>query len=226
MNDYYKHKYLKYKYKYIQLEHQYQVGGKKEKFYFVHFTKDINSILKILKDGYIHPGKKVPKKYRYFGDPDGMEDIYANIYFEDLDNLHYLPNYSLIINPDIIKTHNIVFHKGWGGGLFGKTITIKKNQQSKTKNKKIKEIKDWLKNIPRAKNITDHQYKFIKKKGMYQQEALFDESINVDNYVIGIICVDQNKNKVKKLNKLLQKYPDIKLITKYKGIPKLKYFIK
>ncbi len=205
--EYYKKKYKKYKNKYTQLTKK-----SHEKYYFVHFTKGLPSLLNILKTGYVKAGKDVAPKYRFFGGEEGCENIYANINFESLNNISYLPFYGIIISPKIINTHNIIFNKGWGGG-FGKQIIIKKTQNKKTKNKKIKKIHKWL--------VNPKLPKMIKSSEKMQHEILFDKSINIKKYVIGIICTHCTKYKIDKLKKALKKHPNIILIKQSQPMPKL-----
>jgi len=200
----YYNKYLKYKSKYLSLS-----GGYKRSFYFIHGTKNINTLYKILKDGKINLGSDVPKQFRYLAGDEPLNYIYANMYFEDLNNLSHMRDFTLIIHPDIIKHQKIIFNKGWQVGPSKDSIIINKKDDNNTITKKIKQMKEFIKNpssLPQK----------VKEFGsFYHHEILFDEPIQLNKYLLGIVCLkcenDPNFNKIKKL--INTKYPNVKIFT-------------
>lgn len=183
MSDIYYQKYLKYKSKYINKLNQInQYGGtnKKYNYYFVHGVKDIEILKTILEDKYLRPGKDVPPKMRYLGGEESeLDDIYMNIYFEDIKNLSFTLGLSLILHPKILWEYGLEFQGGWGG--YGK-IKINKNDSTNIIKKKIREIKKFLKNpdvLPQ---------KIREFSQLHHHQILFDRPIPLKGNLLGIVC--------------------------------------
>lgn len=197
------YKYIKYKTSSYSLN-----GGYKKNFYFIHGTKNIMTLLSILKDGDIKLGKDVPKQYRKLSGDQPLEYIYNHIYFEDLKNLTHLQDYSLIISPDIIKDYGICFNKGWQVGPTKDSIIIEKDNDNKTIATKLKEIRKFIKNPTLPQKI-------IEFSPFLHHEVLFDKPIQLDKYLLGIMCLkcdnDPKFNHIEKIIK--EKYPNVKILT-------------
>jgi len=69
---------------------------------------------KILDVGFLLPSTQIKNKYSVFGGEYKYNNIYANIYFEELKNIGNLWNYSIIISPKVVEKQNIEYHDGWG----------------------------------------------------------------------------------------------------------------
>lgn len=201
----YKKKYLKYKKKYIKLEDSIY-----NNYYFVHMTKNIKTLRNILKTGVIKPGKDVAYEDRFIIKDDSLDNVYAHMYFEDIHNLTNMPAYGILFSPNILKTHDMVFFKGWGGG-FGKNIYLNKKDTRNIRNKKIKQIKKYLKNPSLPKNLLN--------KPNYHHEVTFTKPIKLKNNLLGIVCTLCKKNDLTKFKKILNKYNNVNIYTKHKPFP-------
>lgn len=201
MDTIYYHKYLKYKTKYKNII---QFGGKqKYDFYFVHGTKDLSGLVSMLKDRVLYPGKDLPSKMRFLGGEENeLEDIYVNMNFDDIKNLPYVRGLSIILHPKILYEYGIEFQKGWG--RFGKII-IDKNDNKKIKNKKIKEIKNFLRN--------PSELPVILRQPLYNHQVLINKPIPLDGNLLGIICNGCPQDMYKSIKKALKSYKNVKIYT-------------
>lgn len=206
----YHNKYIKYKSKYISL-----IGGYKKNFYFIHGTKSIASLYKILKDGKIELGKNVPVKYKKLGGDEELEYIYAHIYFEDLNNLTHMQDYSLIMSSDIIKQYGVCFNKGWTVGPTENSIIIYKKDDDITITKKINMMKKFI------KNPSSLPQKIVEFGPFMHHEILFDEPIVLNKYLLGIVCLKcKDDTEFQKIKKIIEiKYPNVKIFTENYPFP-------
>lgn len=116
--NYYYQKYAKYKAKYIDLkkniDDSIMIGGAKYDFFFVHATKSFSSLISMLDQGYLYPGKYVNKKHRFMSGPETESDyIYMSMYFKDIDNMKEIRAISLILDSKLIYDYDVIFHEGW-----------------------------------------------------------------------------------------------------------------
>ncbi len=197
----YYYKYLKYKTKYNNII---QSGGKqKYDFYFLHGTKDWPGLISMLKDRVLYPGKDLPPKMRFLGGEETeLNNIYLNINFNDIKNMSYTFGLSLILHPKILYEYGIEFHKGWGN--FGK-IYIDKNDNKKIKNKKIKEIKNFLRDPV--------ELPVLLREPIYNHQVLINKPIPLDGNLLGIICNGCPQDMYKSIKKALKSYKDVKIYT-------------
>ncbi len=184
-DSYYYQKYIKYKTKYIEgklfyinFENNIMEGGAKYNFFFIHATKSFTSLLSILNQDYVYPGKYVDKKHRFMSGPETeSEYIYMSMYFKDINNMKNLYAISLIFDQKLVYDHNLIFHEGWYGG---NPIYLFKNDKKYIINKKIKKIHDFLENpISLPKEIKNFS-------GMLDHQVLASEPISLKDHLIGI----------------------------------------
>ena len=231
MSGTYKHKYIKYKKKYIQLKKLLDIPYD---FYFIHSTMCYNNLLDILKTGILYPGKFVkPEQRQYCGEETESDYIFMNIYFEDISNIEFTYDYTLIFHPKIMMENGFIFNRGWAGKNEN-SIEIFSNDNNNITNKKIKSIHDFLKDPELPAIIKE------KSPGTHHHEILFDHPINLDNgNLIGIICnycdesiFDWKTGRLDKSNdrqflKLIKKaiknksYSDVKIYTRNAPLPTL-----
>jgi hypothetical protein len=203
-------------------------------FYFVHTTTVFENLLDILKMDVIYPGKYVKKEQRQYYGSEPSEYVYANIYFEDINNIEYPRNYTLILHPKIMDNNGFFFNKGWQKYPYGGPdieqidsitgdkikypqtgIEIFANDSDIEKKQKIKQIHDFIKN-PSLPKI------FIEGHGTIQHEILFDHPIELINgNLLGIIC-DDDKN-IQQIKNIVKNkpYSNIKIYTKIGSMPSL-----
>lgn len=183
------HKYKKYKTKYLMLkkiinkEEQIINNDKKYTFYFMHFTKNFDNLMNILKTGKIYPGKYLCSEQRFMcGDQpedEPSEYVYMNMFFENLKNISHSRDFVLLLHSKIMYENGFIFNRGW---VHENNIHISKNESSTTINKKIKEIYTFLENPSLPDTIKESH-------GSYHHEVLFDHPIDLANgNLIGIIC--------------------------------------
>lgn len=167
------------------------------KFYLLHGTKSDKTLLKILSDEYLLSGKNVDKKYRMHGGEDNeLDQIFFNIYFDDIKNIDIMFPFTLIFKSEILKKHNFVFNKGWGFEVAFETFN-KKDADFLFK-KKIRKIRKYLKSpdIPAI---------LLNNPGIFHHELYTETPINIKKYLIGIVCCTTN-NKIKiKLDKIAKR---------------------
>lgn len=212
MTDYYE-KYIKYKTKYQRMKD----NCIKYNYYFIHGTRDVNNLKSILHDGFIYPGKDVDIKRRFQSGGQPMDDIYANIYFDDLRNLDYVWDYAIILHPQLLYEYNTTFNKAWGG-KFGR-IHINKADNNKTISTKLRHIRNFFKN-PNALPET-----FNKFPEYFKHEVVFinPDPIPLMNNLLGIICNKCSQSQIKELHRIARNngYPDIKIISSSDILPTL-----
>lgn len=190
-------------------------------FYLIHGTKDINSILSILKNKKIKIGKNLKIDERKFGGIDPLDYVYANIYFEDLNNLSHLWDFSIILHPKILIDYNGIFNKGWPGHPVKDSIHFNKSDSLKIFNKKINDVRKFVKNPESLPKIVKDS------PGLLHHEIIFDQELPIENYIIGIVCNHCPNELLEKIKNNLKKYlfSDIKIITKNYPLPTLEYLI-
>ncbi len=190
-------RYIKYKYKYTKLKKN---MDNEYNFYFIHMTKNFKNFKNIIKSGEIKLGTDIPVDDKYLSGYVDEPYIFANIYFEDLDNLEAFNDLSFIINPNIIDTQTIELIGGWGNIL----VTKIEPQDSKTeKIQKINIFKEYIKNPHSLPDIVLQSPKYR------QHEVRFSSPIDIHKYLDGIVIYSNNdeelKIKIKKIKKILKK---------------------
>lgn len=216
----YYNQYIKYKNKYQKLKNM----QKNYNFYFVHMTKNEKNLKNIIKSGYIKLGSDIPIKDKFLSGYVDEPYIFANIIFDDLENLDFFRNYTLILSPKIIEDYNVYFLGGWGN--FNLT-TISPSDTNNQKNQKINLIKQFISKPYDLPQIV------LESPIIRQHEVRFDKSIDIKKYLIGIGIghsdnpndID-NYNNLEKIKKLLVKHglTHIKIFN-YNQIPKYHDFI-
>lgn len=194
---YYK-KYKKYKKKYLNKK---KIITKKDilvpsHFYIVHETLSYNSLINILKEGIIKPGKDLPKEYRKLGGDLDLDEIFTNIYFPSIKNLDCLPEFAIILHPKILLDYDGYFNELWHGGTDITSLKLDKTDEMKTLTVKIDKIKDFLKH-PELLSNNLHTL-----PGSMKHEFIFKEPILIEKYLIGVecnFCDEKQINKIKKL---------------------------
>lgn len=177
-----------------------QKGGKVYDYYVVHSTTSSDSLLKILKDGYIRPGKDV--KHSKIMSNEDLDYVYANINFDSINNISTIGGYKLFIHPKILDDVNYVFNTHWSGYPTTDSIVINNKTD---RDIKFDQIKQYI------LNPTFYPKKLIENAGYRAHELLLDK-IDLKKYLIGVQCEDCSSTEMKKLIKLLKKYPDTKIV--------------
>ena len=94
-----------------------------------------DNLVQILQSGTIKFGKHVDTSiYK-------LDDIYGNLYFEDLKNIEYPSEFMLLLHPKVILDHIVQIDKGWG---ISKITKITK--KDKLFGKKMTKVYNWIKN--------------------------------------------------------------------------------
>ncbi|BCS82493.1 hypothetical protein QLL95_gp0361 [Cotonvirus japonicus] len=220
----YQQKYLKYKKKYIKLKSKFnQMNNCVHNYYFVHGTFRFQNLIDILKSGKIYSGKYLQPEQRGLCGMDpgdkGCENIYANIYFEDIDNIESTRSFTLLLHPKIIYEKGFIFSKGW---TSRKDIVVSASDTPIEINRKLNEIRDFLKNPSELSEFIQ------KSSGTYHHEVQFDSPIELDkNNLIGIICENCNNDELKLIKEIIKdkSYDKIKIMTKTSPLPKLEKII-
>nr|WBF71210.1 hypothetical protein [Megavirus caiporensis] len=228
----YKKKYEKYKKKYMNLKQQMKSECDIYNYYFIHSTTDYNNLKDILESGIIYPGKYLKRDQQKL--TVDSEFVYANIYFEDLNNIPNLPDFGLLIHPKILYENGMYFHKGWTGPKEG-DIHIKTTNTPIQISKKLKQIREFIKNPLSLPKIIQNF------PGTHHHEVYFDHPIKLNSEnLIGIVCnycdkaeynfetwekyQDTTDKPLRKLKKIIEGKPyyNVKVITQNYPLPELK----
>lgn len=190
----YKHKYQKYKKKYLQLKQEMD-------FFVIHMTKDKSNIYSILDSGILSLGKDVPPEIRnLWRDDEGQPYVFGNIYFKDLKNIEVVPNFTFIFSSKIFDDFDVGFNELWQGAITDKTIMLYKDDSKEIRAKKMKRIRSFLKK-PFLLGDT------VPIAGVSKHELVIDEPIDLQKYLIAVICDSCD------LSKYQEKYKHTQFIT-------------
>ena len=186
-------KYIKYKSKYLHLKKNdiNQNGGKNNKYFFIHNTTTFDNLLTILKTNTLKISSQVDKERRT-KTSGNVNYIYSTMYFKDLNNLTHLPDFSLILSDKLLQEYDIRINKGWTGNEL---ISISHTDDKLIKNKKFNILKKFL------KNPKDFPKTLIEPSGLLMHEVLFDRNIEIDKYLLGIVCNKCNNEQLSELKK-------------------------
>lgn len=202
-------RYIKYKYKYNKFNKR---MDSEYNFYFIHMTKNFKNIIKT---GYLKLGSDIPVKHKNLSGYVDEPYVFANIYFEDLDNLEWFCDLSLIIKPEIINSQIIQFIGGWGN------LLVTEINPQETKSEKIIKINEFKEYIINPYGLPDILLQAPKYR---QHEVRFTSPINLHQYLDGVVIYYGNEDelvkKVKRIKKLLKKYnfENIKIYSSNKKI--------
>jgi len=186
--------------KYIECKSDYFVlrknmfGGdnrQKDKFIFLHFTKNYDSLIDILKDGTLKAGKYLKNEQLFMSGDTKSKYIYMSIYFDNIKNLTHGMDYTLIFRPEIYYNNKkeIRFNKGWG---------FKKMDLTENRNDNIKIIKKYL------QELDELPEKIKEFSPLLHHEILFEGKIRLRGNLIGIICNNCSKEKLIEINNTLK----------------------
>jgi len=191
----YYNKYIEYKSDYLNLRNN-MYGGKiitipKEKFILLHFTKNYDSLIEILKCGSLKASKYLRTDQMFMSGDTKSNYIYMSIYFDDLKNLTHAMDFTLIFDPKVYYKHkkDIMFNKGWG---------FKKMVLSKDRDKNIAIIKKYI------QDLDDLPEKIKEFSPLLHHELLIEGKIKLKNNLIGIICNNCSKNQMEEINNILE----------------------
>jgi hypothetical protein len=93
---------------------------------------------------------------------------------------------------------NIEFHKGWSSLPIPKEHKLKKIDSEKTRNNKLNSIRKFLKNPIELPKI-------LRDSPINNHEVMFDKNISLNKYVVGIIYNFDDKKKLEKIKKIIDK---------------------
>lgn len=188
-----------YRYKYNKYSEKIeQIGGKKEKFYFIHNPMGYSNMIEILKSGEMKLGSEVSKRRRKMSGMEVFGSIFTTIYFPELKNIKHWPG--LVFSQDLFYDYDLHVDAGWGNKDL---VDIKKDDSKKDKDKALKKIKKYLKN-PTSVLET----KILAALGDFMMtQALFNKRIPLDKYLVAICgyCNFDNNKDSDKVKNLLKK---------------------
>lgn len=160
------------------------------KYYFTHVTESYKTLVAILKTGKIQPSIMLDKKFSRFSGDYKHNNIFMNIYFDDIKNLDYMWSWTILLSPDIVKKNKMEFHGGWG--YIGGPFIEMKDEEAFQQN--LRKIKAFVKNPKLPKQL-------LGLKQM-EHEFLCKKPISIKKHCLGIFCPD--KDKINKLQKLIE----------------------
>jgi len=138
-------------------------------------------MIQALKDGYIRIGKDLPKKYRVLGGFEPLNEIYANILFDDLYKKQVYWGPTFIIKPEIVEKYDVGLRIGWQGH----ETLVKTSDSNSVFWKKIDAIHKFLKEAKLKVKLGDG--KITTRDLQWQHEIVFRKKINIKKYVSTII---------------------------------------
>jgi hypothetical protein len=193
-----------------------------DNFYIIHRTyAGEDQLLRILKDGYLRPGKDV--EHPYIMSELDLEYVYTLINFDDINNVLSIGGCRLFFHPKLLYDFGGIFNTRWYMIPDRFSIYVDKKATQLTKFEQIQKIKQCLIDPPHD------MIEIFRKTIGSMHELLFDKAIPLSEYLIGVECEGCNENTLKRINKLLEeKYPNATLINdKYSRVPpKLKDIIR
>ena len=210
----YYHKYKKYKNKYLNKKRNMNKDNilTPSHFYIVHATVSYDSLINILKEGKIKPGKDLPKKYRKWGGDQDLDVIFTNIYFPEIDNLSHLQDFTLILHPKLLMDYDGYFNEVWQGGIGQNSQKLGKDDNAKILQEKLNKIKKFLKSpesLPKGLQTLS---------GFMMHELVFNRSIEIKDYLIGIECNFCDEKQLDKIKKLVK--DDVKILSVNYPLPR------
>jgi len=201
----YYHKYKKYREKYLELKNNKKVNYQKNNtdpllnyfdpsnFYVLHTTKNFDSLINILQEGKIKPGKDLPEKYWHLtGHP--LDCVYGSLYFPDIQNLKSSQYFDLILHPKIILKYGAEINQGWSFQF----VKINKKDNDKIILRKMKKVKDYLSN-PSSYNIP----KIISTNEWMNHQIIICSAISLQDNLLGIICSDCDNYQMNQIKQLV-----------------------
>lgn len=172
---------------------------RKYNFYFTHNPMLQRNFFKILEDGYIKRGKDLPQKYHVLGGYQDLDEVYGNIYFDDLMHRQEYWGNHFIINPNIVEKCDFGFRQGWQGY----EIKVNVSDSNKIFWKKIDYIHDYLKYVQMRIKWGDGK---IHKSELHQlHEVVFPINISVKKYVSAITCDIMTDDEIERIKKIIKK---------------------
>ena len=191
-----------------------QNKNNKYKFYFTHNSFFGKHAINILKDGYIRLGSKLPQKYRALSGYESMDEIYGNIYFDDLLKNQKYWGTMFVIHPNITENYDIGFHFGWQG----KEIILNNSKTKKVYWNRIDKAHEYIRLF--KKRYVTNKNGFHKNIG-YSHEIVFRKKIPIRKYVQAIVCDFCSPSEYKKIQKIVKeknyKFPVIRQIGESSG---------
>lgn len=178
----------------------YNIGYSNNGYYFVHMTKSFGSLKNILQTGLLKIGSELKSEDTYLGKSDG---IFANIFFDDINNIEGMGEFSLILSPDVIKIKGNIANvwQGWG---YKPLIKIRYDDTDKIIKHKLAKVKKFVKNPVTLPKLL---YKGLRNM---HHEVMFNKNIDMHNYLLGIYMngVDNSNTRkvITRIKKLLSKY--------------------
>lgn len=154
--------------------------------YIFHSTSKEN-IINTLEDGTLYANKYIDSTKRRLSPNDELPYIYTLLYTPLLKYNFW--SYGLILHPKILEIEPTIFNYGWITHPNDKSIYIYSTDDHIVKNKKIKQIVNYV----------------DKTTKMTQQEILFIGCIKLKDYLIGILCPNCDDENIKKIKLLLSK---------------------
>jgi len=191
-----------------------QNKSNKYNFYFTHNSFLGRNAIRILQDGYIRLGSKLPRKYRVLSGYEPMDEIYGNIYFDDLIKNQKYWGTMFVIHPNIMENYDIGFHFGWQG----KEIILNNSKTKKIYWNRIDKAHEHIK-LFKKKYVTN-SVGFHRGIGN-SHEIVFRKKIPIRKYVQAIVCDFCSPSEYKKIQKIVKeknyKFPVIRQIGESSG---------
>ena len=191
-------KYKKCKDKYLKL--------KKNNFLILHSTKGFENLKNILRNGILKLSSDVygENEVGYISKPL----IYTQMYFTDLENVKPFSKYNLYFTPKILDEYSAVFHMGWRD----KTLTeFNPNDTKKERNKKIKLVRDYLKNPVEAPQS-------LRDLNIMIHELVFSKQLDLHKYLKAVGCHQCEIEELAQLDQIIKEEfseTNVKLLKDY-----------
>lgn len=167
-------------------------------FYIIHGVFKSGNMTKILNDGIIKSGSHLSSKYLSMSSSKyPLKHVFTSLYFEDLHNLTYFWQPSIVLHPKVLYECGGTFKKSWtGDAKHSGDIVIEKHD--KNFSKKIRMIYKFIKN---PTNIPD----MIKKDPYMTHELMLNTNISLNRYAIMVVCGVCDDKTFNKLDRLVKR---------------------
>lgn len=172
------------------------VGGNKIPYYILHST-GFDNLLKILEDNALYPNKYLDSKYWRLSGDNEKNHVFLNL-IENNKTIESTYNFGcgLIFSKKILEDNTFAYNDGWYTRIVDASIIVDKSLGNSKREKIIKTI---LEKLSKKENV-------LQNNMIMNHEILIEGKIEINKYLIGIICPMFYKKESNKIKNMLKKH--------------------
>jgi hypothetical protein len=161
--------------------------------FFIHKSDSFDSLIKILKSGFILPSFMIHNKYSSLSGDTKFNIIFANIVFPDIKNISFLQPFSFLLSHKL-TSHKFTIKEGWG--------YMHANSFTTDSNKNFKKHINTIKNISLGYSLPPQ----IRQIEHMQHEIFFYRKISINKFCFAIYCGNCSSYQLTIIKKLIRKF--------------------